>query len=125
VEVDSLQSNWWVVYRDGQRLGFASNEVLESEPIPPIEIADWNWYSDPDFGTDGAIIWTVQVRNNTSDYVEQVRVEFASHDKAGRIITSDFTFVSGIPPGQSRSSKSYATYFGTEHSARVAVGDFR
>jgi hypothetical protein len=34
--------------------------------VSSAEIVDWNWYADPDFGTDGSVIWTVKVKNNGS-----------------------------------------------------------
>jgi hypothetical protein len=53
--------------------------------------------------------------------MKQVRVEFTTYDNVGKLITSEYPYVSGIPPGESRSDKSYATYFGTEKKATVVV----
>lgn len=36
-----------------------------------------------------------------------------------------FSYVSGIPPGQTRSDKSFATYFGTEKKPSIQVADVR
>jgi hypothetical protein len=131
IEVDSFRLDWWVAYRQGSRLGYVRDRALEMQPpepvtIPgPVTIKDWNWYADGDFGTQGAVIWTVEVQNNTSAYVQSVKVNLTTYDKAGQLITSDFTFVDGIPPGGSRSTKSYATYFGTEGKAKVNIVDIR
>jgi hypothetical protein len=125
VEVDSLQGGWWVAFRGADRLGYVADEALESGPIPPVEVADWNWVKDPDFGTDGAVIWTVEIRNNTGEYLQSVRVDFTSYDASDRLVTTAFMYINGIPPGGKRSGQSYATYFGTEKRAKVDITDMR
>ena len=92
---------------------------------PGVEIVSWNWYADPDHGTKGSVIWTVEVKNNTRRTVTLVRVEFASYDNTGKILTSASTHVSNIRPGGTGADTSYATYFGSEKSAGVRIADVR
>lgn len=96
--------------------------LLTTTPPPPLEIVSWNWYADPDFGTDGSVIYTVELKNNTSRYIDLVRVEFATYDAADNLITSDYTFVRGLSPGGTGSTKAYATYFGREKTAKIKIG---
>ena len=107
--------------RGGQALGYASASVLRDGPLPPFEIVSWNWSTDPGFGIDGAVIWNVEVRNNTVTYVRQMRVDFATYDANDQLIDSDFTYVSGLSPGGTASAKSYATYYGREKTARIRI----
>lgn len=85
------------------------------------EIVSSNWRADPAFGTEGAVIWTVEVRNTTSAELESVDIEFSTFDAAGKIVGAGFTFVGPIPPGETRSSESFADYYGTEVSARFQI----
>jgi len=121
VEVDSLTDGWFVVYRGGQRLGYVAASVLESQPIPAFEVVSWNWQKDPGFAGRGAVIWTVEVRNNTARYVNLLRVDFTTYDAAGNVIDSDYGYVEGLSPGGVRSLKGYATYFGREERARIQL----
>ena len=89
--------------------------------MPAFEITTWSWRKDPDFTSDGATIWTGVVRNNTSRYVERVRVEFMSFDAADRIVDTDFGYATGLSPGGTASVKGYATYFGTEQRASLTI----
>lgn len=102
-------------------LGFIYAELLQKQPLPTIEIADWNWRKDPGFGGDGAVIWQGQVRNNSGRYVELVRVEFTSLDGAGSVVDTDFTYARGLAPGGTANFKGYATYYGTEDKGRVRI----
>jgi len=121
VEIDSLKNGWAVVYRNGRRLGYVYENLLKETSIPRFEIVSWNWYTDPSFGSDGSVIWNVQVRNNTTKYVSSLKVEFTTYDAAGNIIETDYTFVSGLSPGGTSSAKSYATYFGGEKKAGIRI----
>lgn len=121
VEVDSLSSGWYRVFRAGRPIGYAAASVLKDAPIPPFEIVSWNWHSDPSFGVDGSIIWNVEVRNNTPEYVALLRVDFATYDDRNQLIESDFTYVRGLSPGATATTKSYATYFGREKTARIRI----
>ena len=66
----------------------------------------------------GAVIYTVEVKNKTSEYTQNVRVQFTSYDAAGNIIDTDWTYVTVLSPGGTASGKGYATYFGREKEAR-------
>ena len=123
VEVDSLVNGWYRIFRSGSPIGYSAASVLQAIPLPPIEVASWNWRKDPGFGTDGAIIWNVELRNNTDRYLDLVRVNLTTYDQQGRIVTSDFMYVRGLSPGGVASSQGYATYYGTETRARIEVGD--
>jgi len=91
--------------------------------IAAVEVADWNWGKDPDFGTNGTIKWNVQIRNTSSRNVESVRVEFTTYDAAGKLVSTTFSYVRSIPPGGTRADNSYADLFGTESRAQVQVTD--
>ena len=67
------------------------------------------------------MIYTVEVKNNTSDYIRNVRVQFTSYDAAGKIIDTDWTYVTGLSPGGTASGKEYATYFGREKEAGMRI----
>ena len=121
VEVDSLHDGWYRVFRNGRRLGYTASSVLESSPLPRFEIVDWNWRSDADFAGDGAVIWTVEVRNNTTNYVSSVIVEFTTYDDRGQLMDTDFTYITGLQPGGTATGKGYATYFGTEKTGRIQI----
>ncbi len=91
--------------------------------LTAAEIVDWNWQKDPTFGSRGTIKWNVAVRNKSNQNIQNVKVEFTTYDKAGRLVSSTFAFVSAIPPGQSRSTNSFADLYGTEATARVHLGE--
>jgi hypothetical protein len=92
-------------------------------PLAGVEITSSNWRADPDFGIDGAIIWTVEVLNTTDHSISGVRIDFSTFDGSGKILTADFTFVDSIPAGGTRTAQSFADYFGTEASVKFQVGD--
>jgi len=89
------------------------------------EIVDWNWAKDPNFGGDGAVIWNVQIKNTSDRNIAAVRVQLTTYDAAGKLVTSDDTYVNAIPPGGTGSGKAYADYYGTEDKAEVRVVDVR
>lgn len=121
VEIDSLKNDWVLVYRNGVRMGYVSGSLLKENPIPAFEIVSWNWYTDSSFGTDGAVVWNVQIRNNTNKYITNLKVEFTTYDAGGSLIDTDYTYVSGLSPGGISSAKSYATFFGKEQKASIRV----
>lgn len=97
----------------------SSTDIDSRNTAPTVEVVSWNWRADPGFGTDGAIIYTVEVRNLSDQPIETVRIDFTTYDAQGNVVGSDYTFVSGLPPGGRKSTKSYATYYGTEEKARL------
>jgi len=121
VEVKEVQNKWAKISVGGVEKGYVYEPLLKYNPIPPLEIADWNWYSDSGFGVNGAVIWNVEVRNNTSRYIELVKVEFSTYDSSDKLITTDYTYVKGLSPGGTATAKSYATYFGREKTGRIRI----
>jgi hypothetical protein len=98
---------------------------VKSSNLAAAEIVEWNWRKDPNFGTHGTVKWNVQVRNKTSDNISDVKVEFTTYNRAGKLISSTFTYLSAIPPGQTRSNESYADLYMTEETAKVQIADVR
>jgi hypothetical protein len=94
---------------------------LSTATTAGIEITSSAWYPDPDFAGEGVIQWVVEVRNTTAQVVEVAKVDFASHDAAGNVLASDFTFVGPIPPGETRANESVADYLGTEATADIQL----
>lgn len=121
VEVAKIENEWARVKIGGVEKGYVYEPLLEHRPMPPLEIADWNWYSDSDFGVNGAVVWNVEVRNNTNRYIETIKVEFSTYDSSEKLITTDFTYVKGMSPGGTATAKSYATYFGREKTGRIRI----
>lgn len=122
---DSAENGWVPVRRNQRRVGYVAERLLEGSSLPDVEIADWNWRTDAGFGTDGAVIWVVELRNNTERYIESVEVRFSTYDSSGGIITSTIAFVENIPPGGTGSEESYADYYGREERGRIQVVDTR
>ena len=68
------------------------------------------------------MIYTVEVKNKTSEYIRNVRVQFtSSYDAARQIIDTDWTYVTGLSPGGTASGKGYATYFRREKEAGMRI----
>lgn len=124
VKISDVIDSWGKVYLDDVEIGFVFAPLLKDGPIPAIEIVDWNWRSDPDFGGDGIIKYTVELRNNTTRYIESVRVEITTYDNQGRLVASDFTYVNTLRPGEKASESSFAPYYGTEETARIRIASF-
>lgn len=111
---------------DTTTTGTGSLDNLDTGPTAAdVEIVSWNWRTDPNFGTEGAVIWTAEVENQASTPIESVRLELTTYDASGSVLASEFTYVSGLPPGGRKSTKSYATYYGTEDRARLQVARVR
>jgi hypothetical protein len=106
-------------------VGTVPQTGVNSSNLAAAEIVGWNWRKDPNFGTRGTIKWNVQVRNKTSENISNVRVEFTTFDRAGKMIASAFTYLSAIPPGQTRSNESYADLYMTEETANVQITEVR
>lgn len=96
---------------------------IKSPNLAAAEIVDWNWQKDPTFAGRGTIKWNVQVRNKSSQYIGQVKIEFTTFDERNRLIASTFTFLDAIPPGEIRSTSSFADLYGTEKQATVQITD--
>jgi hypothetical protein len=91
-------------------------------PSGTLEVTSYAFYPDPTFAGEGAVIWVAEARNTSSQWVESAELDFASHDAAGNVLASDFTFVGPIPPGETRAGQGLADLLGTEASATVNVG---
>jgi energy-coupling factor transporter transmembrane protein EcfT len=98
-------------------------ESTSSQHLHDAEITKWNWHKDPGFGTNGTIKWNIQVKNKSSYNIRNVKVEFTTYDKNGNLVTSEFTYVNAIPPGQFRTKESYAALYGTEDHATIQISD--
>jgi hypothetical protein len=98
---------------------------VDSSNLDAAEIADFNWRMDPSFGTRGTIKWNVEVRNKSSQNISTVKVDFTTYDQSGKLIATTFTYVNAIPPGQTRSTESYADLYGTEVRANAQISDVR
>jgi len=94
-----------------------------SSNLGAAEIVDWNWKKDPTFGSRGTIKWNVSVRNKSDRNIKNAKVEFATYDKTGKLVSSTFAFVDAIPAGQSRSTNSFADLYGNESTATVKLGE--
>jgi hypothetical protein len=92
-----------------------------SSAAQSAQITDWNWQPDPTFGTNGTIKWNVSVKNISDKPISMARVEFSTYDAAGKLITTTFTYVHAIPPGETRSDNSYADLYGNEAKANVQL----
>lgn len=91
------------------------------ESAEKIKIVSWKWYADKDFGSNGAIIYNVEVENISDDYIQIVKINFTSYDKSGKICASDFAFINAIAPHSKKSTKAYADYYGTEENAKISI----
>jgi hypothetical protein len=103
--------------------------VVAAPEIPDAadaaKIDDWSWEADPDFGTEGAIKWRVSVKNLSDRTIDSAKVEFSAYDKDHHLVTTTFTYVDDIPPGETRDEESFADYHGGEDTARVVVAEVR
>lgn len=102
-------------------VGYVRAAAVRHQRPQPLDVESWTWYKDPEFGGDGAVIWSAMVRNNTGVYVENAQVEFTSYDASGQIVDTDFGYATGLSPGGTASVKGYATYFGRERRAEIRV----
>jgi hypothetical protein len=92
-------------------------------PRSAVEIVDWRWFAEPDFGTDGAVRWFVQVANDSRRTIYQAEVKFTSLDESGNALASDFDMVQRVAPGDTATIDARADYLGSEEKARVRVSN--
>ena len=108
------------------RFGSGGNiNLSDSTNLNAAEISDFNWWKDSEFGTRGAIKWNVKIRNKSAQNIESAKVQFETYDKAGKLISSNFTYVNAIPSGQARSKESYADLYGIEKTANAQLVEVR
>jgi len=97
----------------------AQVEALQSA----VEIVDWRWFTEPDFGTDGAVRWVVEVANDSRRTIYQAEVEFTSLDASGSALASDFDMVQRVAPGDTATIDARAEYFRGEEKGRIRVSN--
>lgn len=115
----------WLKAIIGADTGYIYKKLVRTDPLPRIQVTTWSWDKDRDFGTDGAIIWNVEVENNTNEYISRVKAEITIYDYDGQITTSDYTYVKNISPFGKSSTKSYADYYGSEYKANIKITEVR
>ena len=105
-------------------LAFPLNATAQVEASKSaVEIVDWQWFKEPDFGTDGAVRWVVQVANVSRRPIYQAEVDFTSLDENGRAVASDFDMVQRVAPGDTATIDTRADLYGTEERARVRISN--
>jgi hypothetical protein len=104
-------------------VGLDANKAAAA--LKSVEVVNWTWKKDPSFGTKGTIRWQAQLRNISRQYIASARVELTTYDAAGKLVATAFSYVSAIPPGETRSEESFAAYYRTEESAKLQVTDVR
>jgi len=67
----------------------------------------------------------VEAQNNSAATLESVGIDIVVYDAAGRITATGTTFVGPIPPGEKRSSQSFADYHGNEANAIFQISSVR
>lgn len=92
--------------------------------LSKAQIGSWDW-EVKSLGSRDTIKWRVEVKNLSDRPMEAVKVDFGTFDSAGKLISDTSTFVTAIPPGQSRASEGYADSYGTEANAKVKIGSIR
>ena len=114
-----------LMFAASAQIGQIGSRGTSAADLASVRISDWSWEADPDFGTRGTIKWRVVVQNLTQRAIDNVKVDFSSYDRQGRLLTSTFTYVNAIPPGGSRTDESFADLYGTEVRATAEVAGVR
>jgi len=90
-------------------------------PTSAVEITEWKWHTEPDFGTDGAIRWVAQVKNTSDRTVYQADIKITLLDEDGSVVNTDVGLVQNVRPGGVASAENRADLYGTEEKARIRV----
>jgi len=114
-----------LMFAASAQIGQIGSRGASATELSSVRMSDWSWEADPAFGTRGTIKWRVVVQNLTQRAIDNVKVDFSSYDREGRLLTSTFTYVNAIPPGGSRSEESFADLYGTEARAAAEVTGVR
>ncbi|HLO78343.1 MAG TPA: FxLYD domain-containing protein [Magnetospirillum sp.] len=101
--------------------GSSSGPSVNNVNLDAVQISDWNWKADPSFGGRGTIKWNVSLKNMSNKNIRDARVELTTYDKGGKLVSTTFTYVHAIPPGEIRSDSSFADYYRTEAQASIKV----
>ena len=105
-------------------LAYVKSDLLKSLPIPPIEIASWSWYVDPEFAGNGPVIWTAVIRNKSGANIRSVSVAVTTYDAGRNVLDTDFGYATGLGTyGGIVLVKGFATYFGREKYADIQVNE--
>ena len=78
---------------------------------------------EPDFGTDGAVRWIVQLANVSRRSIYQAEVDFTTLDEDSCALTSDFDMVQRVASGDTATINARADLYSTEKRARVRVSN--
>jgi len=70
---------------------------------------------------EGAVIWTVEVQNTSSEKLQSVQVDFITYDANGQILDYDFTFVGPIARRARESSEGFAQLRGGEANVKFQI----
>jgi hypothetical protein len=100
---------------------FSNIGGTNTEDLTKAKVSDFNWRADPTFGTKGTIRWNVSVQNLSDKPMSMVGVQFSTYDKDKKLIATTRTYVSAIPPGDSRDDASFADLYGNEESATATI----
>lgn len=97
----------------------ASGQV--DAPTSAVEIVDWKWHTEPDFGVDGAVRWIAEIKNTSDRTVYQAEIKITLLDEEGSVVNTDVGLVQNVRPGGVASSENRADLYGTEEKARIRV----
>ncbi|HEX8365340.1 MAG TPA: FxLYD domain-containing protein [Allosphingosinicella sp.] len=114
-----------LMFAASAQIGQIGSRGTSTADLSSVRLSDWSWEADREFGTRGTIKWRVAVQNLTQRAIDNVKVDFSSYDRDGRLLTSTFTYVHAIPPGGSRTEESFADLYGTENRASAVVTEVR
>lgn len=111
----------WGELQRSRGKAFVLVSLLQKEPLPPLQIVNWDWRKAPRVGRKGVVVWVVEVRNNSDRHVDHVQAEMRTYDRKGRLLHTAVTHLRGIKPGKIGGSRSFATLTGKEASAQVRI----
>lgn len=120
VEVVRSEGEWGELRRTRGK-AYVLLGLLQKEPLPALQIVNWDWRKAPRVGRRGVVVWIVEVRNNTDRRVEHVQAELRTFDRKGRLLDTAVTHLRGIRPGKIGGSRSFATLTGKEASAQIRI----
>lgn len=96
-----------------------------SANLSAAQLVNYNWTPDATFGGHGTVKWNAEVKNVSDRPIASVKVDLTTYDASGHLLASSFTFVNAIPPGETRSTESFADYFGNEAKADAVISEVR
>ena len=96
--------------------------AAEHPDLSAVQIVSSSWTPVPRPQGGAAILWLVELQNNSALPVF-VQVDFVTYDADGRIIDHTFKVVGPVPAGGRAVSEGLADYHGTEVSVDYQVTD--